>query len=95
MDRRPKAVDIVTLPYPGFATDLQPQFIALNAVSEGAAMVTARAPSPRARLAAKTSKELSSPPEKATTARPRGARFASRASNLAAASMFGLMCGWR
>lgn len=40
MDRRPKAVDIVTLPYPGFATDLQPQFIALNAVSEGAAMVT-------------------------------------------------------
>jgi UDP-N-acetylglucosamine 1-carboxyvinyltransferase len=40
MDRRPKAVDIVTLPYPGFATDLQPQFIALNAVAEGAAMVT-------------------------------------------------------
>jgi UDP-N-acetylglucosamine 1-carboxyvinyltransferase len=40
MDRRPKAVDIVTLPYPGFATDLQPQFIALNAIAEGAAMVT-------------------------------------------------------
>lgn len=40
MDRRPTAVDIVTLPYPGFATDLQPQFIALNAISEGAAMVT-------------------------------------------------------
>jgi UDP-N-acetylglucosamine 1-carboxyvinyltransferase len=40
MDRRPKAIDIVTLPYPGFATDLQPQFIALNAISEGAAMVT-------------------------------------------------------
>ncbi len=40
MDRRPKSVDIVTLPYPGFATDLQPQFIALNAISEGAAMVT-------------------------------------------------------
>ena len=40
MDRRPRAVDIVTLPYPGFATDLQPQFIALNAISEGAAMVT-------------------------------------------------------
>ena len=40
MDRRPKAVDIVTLPYPGFPTDLQPQFIALNAISEGAAMVT-------------------------------------------------------
>ena len=40
MDRRPRAVDVVTLPYPGFPTDLQPQFIALNAVSEGAAMVT-------------------------------------------------------
>jgi len=40
MPDRPKAVDIVTLPYPGFPTDLQPQFIALNAVSHGAAMVT-------------------------------------------------------
>lgn len=40
MDRRPRAVDIVTLPYPGFPTDLQPQFIALNAVADGAALVT-------------------------------------------------------
>ena len=40
MDERPKAVDIVTLPYPGFPTDLQPQFIALNAVADGAALVT-------------------------------------------------------
>ncbi len=40
MDRRPRAVDVVTLPYPGFPTDLQPQFIALNAVADGAAMVT-------------------------------------------------------
>lgn len=40
MNGQPKAVDIVTLPYPGFPTDLQPQFIAMNAVSEGAAMVT-------------------------------------------------------
>jgi len=40
MDRRPRAVDVVTLPYPGFPTDLQPQFIALNAIAEGAAMVT-------------------------------------------------------
>lgn len=40
MDRRPRAVDIVTLPYPGFPTDLQPQFITLNAVADGAAMVT-------------------------------------------------------
>lgn len=37
---RPGSVDIVTLPYPGFATDLQPQFIALNAVAQGVAMVT-------------------------------------------------------
>jgi len=40
MDERPSAVDIVTLPYPGFPTDLQPQFIALNAIAEGAALVT-------------------------------------------------------
>ena len=40
MEDRPRAVDIVTLPYPGFPTDLQPQFIALNAVAEGAALVT-------------------------------------------------------
>jgi UDP-N-acetylglucosamine 1-carboxyvinyltransferase len=40
MDTRPKAIDIVTLPYPGFPTDLQPQFIALNSISEGAALVT-------------------------------------------------------
>lgn len=40
MDARPKAVDIVTLPYPGFPTDLQPQFIALNSIAEGAALVT-------------------------------------------------------
>jgi UDP-N-acetylglucosamine 1-carboxyvinyltransferase len=39
-DRRPTAVDVVTLPYPGFATDLQPMVLALNAVAEGAAMVT-------------------------------------------------------
>ncbi|MDD2857706.1 MAG: UDP-N-acetylglucosamine 1-carboxyvinyltransferase [Candidatus Nanopelagicales bacterium] len=40
MDARPQAVDIVTLPYPGFPTDLQPQFIALNAIADGAALVT-------------------------------------------------------
>lgn len=40
MDRRPTAIDVVTLPYPGFPTDLQPQFIALNSVAEGSAMVT-------------------------------------------------------
>jgi UDP-N-acetylglucosamine 1-carboxyvinyltransferase len=40
MADRPKAVDIVTLPYPGFPTDLQPQFIALNSIARGAALVT-------------------------------------------------------
>lgn len=40
MDRRPRSVDVVTLPFPGFPTDLQPQFIALNAIADGAAMVT-------------------------------------------------------
>ncbi len=40
MDDRPRAVDIVTLPYPGFPTDLQPQFIALNAIADGTAMIT-------------------------------------------------------
>ena len=39
-DRRPTAVDVVTLPYPGFPTDLQPMVLALNAVADGAAMVT-------------------------------------------------------
>lgn len=40
MEDRPRAVDIVTLPYPGFPTDLQPQFIALNAIADGTAMIT-------------------------------------------------------
>ncbi|SDF69583.1 UDP-N-acetylglucosamine 1-carboxyvinyltransferase [Pseudonocardia oroxyli] len=38
--RRPQAVDFVTLPYPGFATDLQPMAIALTAVAEGTSMIT-------------------------------------------------------
>jgi UDP-N-acetylglucosamine 1-carboxyvinyltransferase len=37
---RPKSVDFVTLPYPGFATDLQPFAVALSAVSEGTSMIT-------------------------------------------------------
>ena len=37
---RPKAVDITTLEYPGFATDMQAQFVALNAVAEGVGQVT-------------------------------------------------------
>jgi UDP-N-acetylglucosamine 1-carboxyvinyltransferase len=37
---RPQAVDVATLPYPGFPTDLQPFMITLDAVAVGAAMVT-------------------------------------------------------
>jgi UDP-N-acetylglucosamine 1-carboxyvinyltransferase len=40
MSGRPRAFDVVTLPYPGFPTDLQPMVLALNAVAEGTAMVT-------------------------------------------------------
>jgi UDP-N-acetylglucosamine 1-carboxyvinyltransferase len=40
MDRRPASVDVVTLPYPGFPTDLQPLAIGLASISEGAAFVT-------------------------------------------------------
>ncbi|HEX3899010.1 MAG TPA: UDP-N-acetylglucosamine 1-carboxyvinyltransferase [Mycobacteriales bacterium] len=39
-ETRPRAVDIVTLPYPGFPTDLQPMAIAMNSVAEGVAFVT-------------------------------------------------------
>ena len=35
-----KSVDISTAPYPGFATDVQAQWMALNAVAEGTAVVT-------------------------------------------------------
>jgi UDP-N-acetylglucosamine 1-carboxyvinyltransferase len=37
---RPRAVDFVTLPYPGFATDLQPFAVALAAVADGTSMIT-------------------------------------------------------
>jgi UDP-N-acetylglucosamine 1-carboxyvinyltransferase len=40
MQQRPRAVDAVTLPYPGFATDLLPMALALNAIADGTAMVT-------------------------------------------------------
>jgi len=40
MDGRARSVDWVTLPYPGFATDLQPMAIALSAVSDGTSMIT-------------------------------------------------------
>jgi UDP-N-acetylglucosamine 1-carboxyvinyltransferase len=38
--RRPAAVDLTTSPYPGFPTDMQAQFCALNAVAEGAGSIT-------------------------------------------------------
>ncbi len=40
MDRRPTALDIVTLPFPGFATDLLPMALGLASVSDGASMIT-------------------------------------------------------
>ena len=40
MDARPKAIDVSTLPYPGFPTDLQPMVITLNAIATGDAIVT-------------------------------------------------------
>jgi len=35
-----KAVDVKTLPYPGFPTDLQPQFMALLATARGSSVIT-------------------------------------------------------
>lgn len=40
MARRPRAVNIRTAPYPGFPTDMQAQFCALNAVAEGVGTIT-------------------------------------------------------
>ena len=40
VDKRLAAFDVVTLPYPGFPTDLQPFAMALAAVSDGTAMIT-------------------------------------------------------
>jgi len=38
--RRPRAVDITTAPYPGFATDMQAQFTALNSIADGTSIIT-------------------------------------------------------
>jgi UDP-N-acetylglucosamine 1-carboxyvinyltransferase len=40
MSARPRAVSLRTAPHPGFPTDMQAQFIALNTVAEGTAVVT-------------------------------------------------------
>ncbi|MGH8033072.1 MAG: UDP-N-acetylglucosamine 1-carboxyvinyltransferase [Luteimonas sp.] len=33
--RRPKAVDLITAPHPGFPTDMQAQFMAMNCIADG------------------------------------------------------------
>ena len=38
--RRPLSVDVITAPYPGFPTDMQAQFTALNLVADGVARIT-------------------------------------------------------
>jgi UDP-N-acetylglucosamine 1-carboxyvinyltransferase len=38
--QRPKAVDVTTAPYPNFPTDMQAQFMALNALADGKATIT-------------------------------------------------------
>lgn len=38
--RRPRAISIKTAPYPGFPTDMQAQFTAMNAIAEGTGTVT-------------------------------------------------------
>ena len=40
MNGRPQAIDVATLPYPGFPTDLMPMMIALNTIAEGHSLVT-------------------------------------------------------
>lgn len=40
MDRRPTAVSVRTVPHPGFPTDMQAQFMALNTIAEGTGRIT-------------------------------------------------------
>jgi UDP-N-acetylglucosamine 1-carboxyvinyltransferase len=40
MQRRPKAVSLATAPYPGFATDMQAQLMALDCIADGTATIT-------------------------------------------------------
>lgn len=39
-NRRPKAVNIRTMPHPGFPTDMQAQFTLLNMIAEGTSLIT-------------------------------------------------------
>lgn len=38
--QRPQAVSVTTSPYPGFATDMQAQLLAMNSIAEGTGMIT-------------------------------------------------------
>lgn len=38
--RRPRSVDVTTAPYPGFPTDMQAQFTALNTIAQGTGVIT-------------------------------------------------------
>jgi UDP-N-acetylglucosamine 1-carboxyvinyltransferase len=38
--KRPRAVDVRTAPYPAFPTDMQAQFLAMNAIADGTSRVT-------------------------------------------------------
>lgn len=40
IDHRPKAVSVRTVPHPGFPTDMQAQFMALNCIAEGTGRIT-------------------------------------------------------
>jgi UDP-N-acetylglucosamine 1-carboxyvinyltransferase len=40
--QRPRAVDIETAPFPGFPTDMQAQYVALNSIAEGDSRITER-----------------------------------------------------
>ena len=40
MNQRPRAVNLRTAPFPGFATDMQAQFMAVNCVAQGTAVMT-------------------------------------------------------
>ncbi len=39
MNQRPRAVNVRTAPYPAFPTDMQAQFMAMNCIADGSAMV--------------------------------------------------------
>ena len=40
MSRRPAAVSVRTVPHPGFPTDMQAQFMALDCIAEGTGRIT-------------------------------------------------------